>query len=183
LKFSSNRTEADDLIQIGRIVGPHGIRGAVKVHSYAESMDCFAPQSQIILMDAGGSQGRYRVVSAQPYKNLVRLVLKDVTSRSQSETLAGCTVFMAKADLPPLEDDTYYWSDLIGMSVYTREEVFLGKLTEIIPTGANDVYVVRSAQVDGAPEILIPAITSVVLDIDVERRCMHVALPDGLMEP
>ena len=184
MKFSSHLKNNNDLIKIGSIVGPHGVRGVVRVYSYAESVDCFKPQSDLIIIDADGNSRLYNVVYAQPHKNILRLTLKDVTTRSQAEMLTGCEVFIPKAALPVLADDTYYWVDLIGMVVYTQEAVYLGRVEEIIATSANDVYVVRGAEGkgDGVSEVLIPAIASVVLEIDVAKRCMCVALPDGLME-
>ena len=119
---------------------------------------------------------------AKPYKNIVRLALETVDSRDAAESLAGQSIFMPKKCLPQLEDGTYYWADLIGMTVYGSDDVLLGQVTEIIETGANDVYVVQTPQDHPVKEILIPAIESVVLDIDVANRRMRVELPDGLIE-
>jgi 16S rRNA processing protein RimM len=87
---------------------------------------------------------------------------------------------IAKSQLPELEAGTYYWSDLIGLSVFSKDDVYIGCLTAILPTGSNDVYVVENTGPGGRHEILIPALQSVVLDIDLEKRVMHVDLPEGL---
>ncbi|MBT8341524.1 MAG: 16S rRNA processing protein RimM [Desulfatitalea sp.] len=172
----------DDVIQIGKITGAHGIGGAVKVLSYAESTDRFTPNGTLILIDPMGRRQPHRIVHAAAHKNTVRLRLDRVTTRDQAQALMDWKVCIAREDLPPLAPDTYYWRDLIGMDVVSDQGETLGRLIRIIPTGANDVYVVETPPDHRAGgEILIPAIESVVLDIDVQSRRMRVALPEGLI--
>ena len=170
-----------DLIQIGKITGAHGIRGSVKVYSYAESADRFAVGGNIVLIDRAGGKRHYRIVAAQAYKQTVRLNLSGVETRNEAESLSGWGVFIPKTDLPPLEPDTFYWDDLIGLKVVSAESEHLGEVAQIIPTGANDVYVIKTPPDHPAGEILIPAISSVVLEIDIEKGLMRVALPEGLL--
>jgi 16S rRNA processing protein RimM len=132
-------------------------------------------------MDAKGGTQHLEVAWSQPHKQVVRLAFAGITQRDQAEAMAGWGVFIAKQDLPPLEADTYYWSDLIGMAVYTAEGEYLGAIEQIIPTGANDVYVVKTPAGHAVKEILLPAIASVILDIDVAGRRMQVQLPEGLI--
>ena len=77
-------------------------------------------------------------------------------------------------------DDDQRWVDLMGLSVYSLEEDYLGELRSIVQTGSNDVYVVK--RVDGTTEIevLVPALASVVKEIDLDKRLMRVDLPEGL---
>ena len=75
-----------------------------------------------------------------------------------------------------MDEDTYYWFDLIGIEVYTKTEEFLGRIESILETGSNDVYVVKKHE----KEVLIPALKSVVLEIDLEHKLMQVDLPEGL---
>jgi hypothetical protein len=85
-----------------------------------------------------------------------------------------------KSRLPVLTEDTYYWFDLVGLSVYDPAGFLLGRLDEVIPTPGNDVYVVKG-NVEGQPrELLIPAIGDVVLSIDMAGKTMVVELPEGL---
>lgn len=179
-KPPDSEDSADDLLLIGKITGAHGLSGAVKVYSYAESADRYAPQSDLTLKDEAGRTSRHKVIWSTPYKSSVRMALSGVATREQAEAVVGCDVFIARRDLPPLEADTHYWADVLGMDVFTTGGDHLGRVAQIIPTGANDVYVVRSQTDAGQTEILVPAIASVVLDIDVERRRMRVELPEGL---
>lgn len=181
MKSSNSSDDFGDLIQVGRIIGAHGIAGVVKVYSYAESAECFAPRKQLVLIDGDRAVRSYAILRSQAYKSVMRLTLDGVTTRNQAEELTGSDAFIAKKDLPPLEPDTYYWSDLLGMAVYTVAGEYLGRIEQIIPTGANDVYAVKTPEGVAAGEILIPAIESVVLDIDLEMRRMRVELPEGLV--
>lgn len=175
----------DGLVQIGSIVGAHGIDGVVKVYSYAESPDRFTAQNHLTVIDSKGRQTRMKPLWARPHKKIVRLALEGITTRDQAEALVGSNVCITKEDLPELEEDAYYWIDLIGLSVYTTAGDYLGRVEEIIPTGANDVYVVKTPADHSAglstDEILVPAIASVVIDIDIENGRMEVALPEGLV--
>jgi 16S rRNA processing protein RimM len=176
---SSNRS--DDFIQIGRIVGAHGIRGAVKVHSYAESLDCYTLSEGLFMMDTAGRRSRCEVLWARSQKNAVRLAIKDVTTRDQAESLVGCELWIPRASLPPLDEDTHYWVDLIGLAVFTTDGEHLGRISDIIATGANDVYVVATPEGYPVKEILLPAIASVVLEVDEAGQRMVVELPEGLI--
>lgn len=183
MKSSNDNFEQQDLVEIGKVTGAHGVRGAVRVYSYAESPDCFASGNVVVLILKNDTVRRHhRIVHASPYKSVVRLTLEGVTTRDQAEALTGSAVYMFKEDLPPLEDDVFYWADLLGMDVYTETDIHLGRIKEIIQTGANDVYVIEPLADRKAKEILIPAIASVVLSIEVENKRMRVALPDGLTD-
>jgi 16S rRNA processing protein RimM len=169
--------KADDLIQIGEVIGAHGISGGVKIYYYADSIEFLAPGTQVVIDSAPG-RAVYKIVHARPHRKTVRVALEGVTTRNQAEALVGCGVFIPKERLPDLEEeDSYYWVDLIGLNVYSVSGEHLGEITGIIPTGANDVYVIQAP----AGEILVPAIASVVLEIDLAGSRMIVELPEGLI--
>jgi 16S rRNA processing protein RimM len=177
---SSNRP--DDLVRIGKITGAHGIQGAVKVYSYADSIASFDLLDDLILIDTAGCELLLQVAWVKPYKNGVRLAFKEINSRSQAEDLAGCVIFIPKKSLPELDDETFYWDDLIGMAVYTTDGEHLGRITQIIPTGANDVYVVKTPTGYPVDEILLPAIATVIIEVDVANQRMQVQIPEGLIQ-
>lgn len=176
---SSNKR--DDLIQIGKVIGAHGIRGVIKVYSYTESVQCFTDQDALLLIDPNGAEHRHKLLWVKPHKNYLRLALEKVDTRTLAEALIGCKIWIPKESLPPLEEDVYYWIDLIGLAVYGPDNEHLGQITEIIETGANDVYVVKTPKGYPVKEILLPAIPSVVLEIDIPGKRMNVAIPEGLI--
>lgn len=163
-------------ITVGKIVGTHGIRGHLKVLSYTDSLDVFTPGRTLVLSREGRTVGNLSVTSCRPHKGVVVVAMDGIFSIEAAQAWIGCQVRVAKAALAPPEEGTYYWYDIIGMHVLTSDNRAIGRVEEIFPTGSNDVYVVR----DGKKEILIPAIDSVVIDIDLNEKTMTVDLPEGL---
>lgn len=163
-------------ILIGKIVGVHGIRGGLRIASYAESDALFAAGSLIFMKNSDDQMIPHTIRQAEPHKRGLLLHLEEIRDREHAEHLADADLFIERSVLPQPEDGSYYWHDLIGISVFDAESGFLGKLTAVMPTGSNDVYVVKN----GKKEILIPAIASVVTGIDPESKTMQVQLPEGL---
>ena len=171
--------EPNGIVLIGKIVGVHGLNGTNKVSSYAESVSIFTPNRPIILRQPQGQERTYIIQWAKDHARGILLSLEGVTDRDQARRLVGCELLIPKSSLPELEEGTYYWFDLIGLSVYTTDGRFLGHLESILPTGSNDVYVVKPER-NSREEVLIPAIESVVKEIDLENRLMRVDMPEGL---
>lgn len=145
--------------------------------SYAESLTVFAPGSSILVRDLDGREAHYEINWVKPHTGTPLISFKGVTNRDQATKLVGSKLFIPESELPELDEDTYYWYELIGIEVYTSEEEFLGRIESIIETGSNDVYVVKKKQ----KEVLIPALESVVLEIDLQQKRMVVDLPEGLV--
>jgi len=172
--------DTSHLLSIGKIVGAHGIKGVVKVFSYAESANRYQSGMSLYLRDSRGSGFTVKILWAKPHSKTILLSLEGIADRSRAENLIGFDIFMDRALLEPLAKGTYYWEDLIGMSVYTVAGVYLGELTAVLPTGSNDVYVVRRGDGADEVEVLVPALASVVATVDLTQREMRVDLPEGL---
>jgi len=169
-----------DLLLIGKIVGIHGIKGHVKVYSYAESASIFRTDSSILLKDIKGQEKIYRLNWAKPHKQIVLMSLKGITDINFAEALVGSELFIEKRKLPDLEEGSYYWYNIIGLSVSTTDEQYIGRVESIMATGSNDVLVVKDPNKDKDDELLIPVLESVILEIDLEHKTMRVNLPEGL---
>ena len=167
-----------DRVIIGKIVGVHGVKGTVKIHSYAESLEIFEPGASIALCHSDGSEEFFEIDWIKPHSRGALLALKNVKHRDQAKTLIGADLQIEKTKLPELETGVYYWYDLIGLKVFTHNNRYLGRLESIIETGANDVYVVKNED----REVLVPALDSIVHLIDLDSGIMRVELPDGLEE-
>ena len=165
-----------DLIPAGDIVGVHGVKGVLKVRSRWISGSVFAAESQVYIRDGQGRTADYTIQWAKPHKHLLLVCLEGLAQREPAEELVGAQILTERTALPETEEGEYYWFELIGLSVYTMEGNYLGKLEHILATGSNDVYVVR----DGSRETLVPALESVVREIDRSRKTMQVDLPEGL---
>lgn len=166
----------DALIPIGKVVGTHGIKGYLKVTSYAESTASFAPGKHLSLRRKGKPVVTFKIVSARPHKRGMLLALEGIASVDAAKEWVGYELCIDKATLPEPERGTYYWHQIIGLEVFTVDNRRLGRVKAIFPTGSNDVYVVR----DGKKKVLIPAIDSVVVDIDLPHEVLRVDLPEGL---
>jgi 16S rRNA processing protein RimM len=163
-------------VLIGKIVGIHGLKGTNKLRSYADSLSVFWPGRSILIRDLRGREANYEIHWVKPHTGIPLVSFKGITNREQAKTLIGAELFIPQSELPELDEDTYYWHDLIGIEVVTITGEFLGRIESIIETGSNDVYVVKSNE----KEVLIPALDSVVLDIDLAHKRMRVDLPEGL---
>ena len=161
---------------IGKIVGIHGLKGTNKLRSYAESLSVFWPGRSILVRDIRGREASYEIHWVKPHTGTPLVSFRGITNRDQAKTLIGAELFIPQSELPELDEDTYYWYDLIGIEVVTMAGESLGRIESIIETGSNDVYIVKSNE----KEVLIPALESVVLEIDLEHKRMQVDLPEGL---
>ena len=172
----NNPVETDGFLSIGKIIGVHGVKGTLKFYSHAESPSIFKADILILLRNAEGWEKTYAIRWVKPHGRSVLLSLKGINDRESAEALIGSELFIEKAILPELEEGSFYWSDIIGIAAYSLEGTHLGCVTSIIPTGSNDVYVVG----EGKNEILVPALETVVLEIDLKKKRMTVNLPEGL---
>jgi 16S rRNA processing protein RimM len=163
-------------VLIGKIVGVHGIKGANKFKSFADSLSVYRPGRSLLMRDNRNRETSVEINWVKSHTGTPLISFKGVTDRHQAQALIGAELFIPETELPELDEDTFYWFELIGLDVYTAQEEYLGRITSIFPTGSNDVYVVKDRQ----KEILVPALESVVIDIDLENKCMRVDLPEGL---
>ncbi len=118
------------------------------------------------------------VERARKSKGIMLVKLNSVSDRTTADGLRGQLLTVPEADAEPLPEGVFYHFQMIGMSVQTAEGEDLGRLVEIIETGANDVYVIRK---EDRRDILIPALVEVVLSVDLDGEGMIVQLPEGLV--
>ena len=180
MKSSNSHPSSDDLILVGKVVGVHGIQGNLKVHAFAESMATYESGATIAVRRSDGLIRSMTIIWVRPHGKGLLMRLESVADRDRAEQLIGAELFADKASLPSLEEDSYYWFDLVGLRVVDTTGAVLGSLERIIPTPGNDVYVVKGKQAGEPREMLIPAVGDVVLDIDLEGGTMLVDPPDGL---
>ena len=172
--------EKKNFLLIGKITSLHGLKGNIKIHSYAESIDVFKPKDLLLVQNTDGLEQSYTIQWAKSHQRSVLLSLEGVDSRSAAEALIDSRIYIEKRLLSEPDDGSYYWFDIIGLSVYTIDKQYIGKVDSIIPTGASDVYVVTNPDINKKNEVLIPAVDTVVLDIDLNKKKMTIDLPEGL---
>ncbi len=167
-----------NLFPIGRVVKPHGVRGKVKVEYFGEDLHQLSSYREVFIKDEKNKPEAYEVLEAIPQPPRLILRLKGIERIEEAEPLIGKEILIERKSLHKLGEGEYYWMDLLGMKVETEEGKRIGKIREIFPTGANDVYVVEGRR----GEILLPATEEVVRSVDLKKGVMKVARMEGLWE-
>jgi len=167
-----------DFLEIGTIVGTHGIRGELRVNPACDSPEFFAG-FDVLYYDAQGSDP-VRILGARTNKNIALLRLEGVDSIEAAQPLRGRTLFFRRADAQ-LEKGRYFIAELLGCEVYDVDDPTLryGVIGDVSQTGANDVWHIRT---DNGNEVLIPVIDAVVKSVDIEAGRVEVVMLEGLLE-
>lgn len=168
----------DDLLQVGVITQTHGIRGEVKVFPTTDDVNRFKKLKETIL-DTGKEKITLEVESVKFFKQFVILKFKGFDNINDIEKHKGKSLYVTRQNAVKLKKNEYFIADLIDIAVYNEDDTLLGTLTDVLETGANDVYQIKTT--DGK-EILIPAIKECILSVDIEGRKMVVHLLDGLID-
>ena len=168
----------EELFRVGVISNTHGIRGEVKVYPTTDNVRRFDDLKEVIL-DTGKEQLNLHVTSVKCFKNMVILKFKEFDNINDIIPYKGMDLLVTRENAIPLEEGEYYIADIIGSKVITDEDKILGTLTDVLQTGANDVYVVKTK--DGK-EVLLPSIEECILDRDIENKIVKVHIMKGLLD-
>ena len=154
----------DDLIEVGHVLGVHGVAGQVKVYSNTSPRQNVVTYSPWII-DQAGTQKTYEVNGKVHGKNVIAS-LKGVSGRDQAMDLIGAKILIKRNQLPTLSQGDYYWTQLEGMEVISTEGDEFGTIDHMLETGANDVMVVQ-----GDRERLIPYVMEeVIISVNLEKN-------------
>lgn len=164
--------------QVGVIAGTHGVRGDVKVFPVTDDPSRFKKYKNVYLYE-GHMQKPVRISGVRFSGKFVILHLDGIEDMDAARLLRGAQLWIDRKDAAPLPEGMYYIPDLIGLSVLTDDGKRLGSLTDVLRTGANDVYCVTT---DDGREVLIPAIRDCILETKPEEGCILVHLLPGLMD-
>ena len=167
----------EELLQVGVITTTHGVRGEVKVFPTTDDPARFKKLKDVIL-DNGKAKKDLEIENVKFFKNMVILKLKGVDSMNDAELLRNVPLLVSRENAVKLKPGEYFICDLIGLQVSDEEGKFLGTLTEVIQTGANDVYVVK---MENEKEVLIPNIKECIIKVSLEENSMTVHLLEGLL--
>ncbi|WP_017813644.1 ribosome maturation factor RimM [Paenibacillus shenyangensis] len=172
---------SEQWLMVGKIVNTHGIRGELKIYpntDFPEVRFAVGNKLQMINEETGASQ-QVEVQTSRLQKNMYVIRFKGFGNINEVEKYKGWVLKVSKNDTVDLEEDEYYFHEIIGCEVITDEGQSLGVITEILTPGANDVWVVKPAK---GKDILIPYIHDVVLDINVEDKKITIHVMEGLLE-
>ena len=171
----------EEYMQVGTIVNTHGVKGEMKIMPTTDDVKRFELLKEIFVETKDGLVV-YPITSVRYLKNLVLLKLENIDDMTQAERLKTCDIKIPKSLALTLKEDEYYIGDLYNMEVVTKDGEKLGKITDILFTGSNDVYVVKNVIDPGRKDVLIPAIKQCILSVDINENTMIVHLLEGLRE-
>ena len=163
-------------ILIGKIVSASGLKGEVKVYSYAQSVDRFAKVEKLIL-ERDGSCRTMEIEKVRFQNGMAVVKLKGINDRDQAEAIRESMVYITDEDLEELPEGMYYVKDMIGLKVVdTGSYGEIGTVKDVLQNTSQDVYVVKTPR---GREIMIPAVEEFIRDIDIEGGVLTVALIPG----
>ena len=163
--MAEGRSTSTDMVVMGRIAGPYGVKGWVKVQPYTETPEGLCDYGRWWVARAGDLQ-EVEVLEAAVHGATVVAQLAGIESREAAALLKGSDIAVPRAALPPADEDEYYWADLIGLDVVNEQGEALGQVAGHFSNGAHDVMRVT----DGTQERLIPYVEAVVRKVDAPGR-------------
>lgn len=172
----SEKNSEPEFLVVGRISRAHGVHGNLVMAIITDYPERLVPGREIYL---GDGHDAFTIEMIQRHQKDLLLRLEGITSRDEAELLRGVLVYLHITDAIPLEEGEYFLYQLHGISVYTDDGLLLGTFSGYLETGANDVYIIEAA--DGR-EILLPAISDVIKEVDLKAGKMTVHLIDGLLD-
>lgn len=162
-------SSANDFLLVGRITGPFGVRGELKVTLISSRPDHLATIKQMFI---GATFRPCSVSRLHEHKASVYILrLNEVSTRDEAEELRGTELYIQAKDAAPLDEDEYFLHDLVGLRVQTKAGDDIGTVVELIETGANEVLVVRQI---GQADVLIPMVRTIVERIDIAAGIIEV---------
>lgn len=180
-KAKKTRTkEETTLILMGKIVRPHGIHGELRVVPMTDWPERFESLKSFYLVNEREGDGRWvQAEESRIHGDDIILKLRDIEDRNTAETLRGYELWVSRETLPPLPEDMYYISDLIGCSVKIMGGRVIGTVKDIHKMAAQDIYVI---DIDGR-EVMIPAVKEFIQQIDIRRGEIIITPIEGLLNP
>ena len=169
----------EDLLQVGVITTTHGVRGEVKVFPTTDDPARFKKLKNVIL-DTGKEKLELEIAGVKFFKNMVILKFKGIDDINDVEKYRKKSLYVTRENAVKLKKDEYFIADLIGLSVIREDNgEVLGKLTDVLQTGANDVYEVK---MEDGKEILLPAIRECIKKVDLQKGEITVHVMKGLLD-
>lgn len=164
-----------EFLEAGKIVNTHGIRGEVKIMPYCDSPELLAEFDRLFM---GKNRDEINILNARVSKNMVIAKIEGVNTPEEAEKLRNKMLYMHRDDLE-LDENTFFIQDLIGMTVKDADsDRVYGEISDVLQTGANDVYVIKGNDRD----YLVPAIPDVVISTDLDENLMVIRPLEGLFD-
>ena len=167
-----------DYFRVGVIANSHGVKGEVKVYPTTDDATRFK-DLETIYLDENGTYKELHIKSVKFVKNLVVLGFKEYNNMNDILGLKGMELYVDRENAIPLNEGEFYVADMVGADIVTDEGNHFGTLQDVLKTGANDVYVIKT---DEGKEVLFPSIPECILEKDLENKKITVHIMDGLLD-
>lgn len=167
-------------LRVGVIVKTHGLKGEVKVFPTTDSPLRFGSLKTVLARSPSLKPLSLDLEGVKYFKNLVILKFKGIDTIDDALKYKGAELFIPREEGVKLKEGEYYIADIIDMDVVDEKGSFIGRIRDILETGANDVYIVK--RFDNGRDLLLPAIAQCILDVDIKKNVMKVHIMDGLLD-
>lgn len=168
----------EDLLQVGAITSTHGVRGEVKVFPTTDDVKRFSKLKEVELETPTGTTTLH-IKGVKYFKQFAILKFEEYDSLNDVESIKGRKLFVTRKNAVKLQKDEYFIADLIGMKVVDPDMQAEGELTDVLQTGANDVYDITLS--DGR-NFLLPAIADCIKKVDMKERVITIHILEGLLD-
>ncbi len=163
--------------EIGQIVNTFGVKGLLKVKPFTDEAERFEELKKVYICKKEKLE-EVEIEEVKYHKDMVLLKVKGIDDMNEAEKVKGLYLKIDRKNAKKLPENTYFIADLLGLDVYSDEGEYLGKVDDIYSTGANDVYVIKDEM---GKQLLLPGISDVIKEIDLENEKIVVHLLKGLI--
>lgn len=178
IKKEEDMQKTDELLQVGAITTTHGVRGEVKVFPTTDDAKRFSKLKEVEMEKDNGTVTLH-VQHVKYFKQMVIVKFKEYNSMNEVENLRGKKLYVTRENAVKLSKDEYFIADLIDINVIDEEKGLKGVITDVIQTGANDVYEIT---LEDGRSFLMPAIKDCVKKVDMDERVMLIHIMEGLLD-
>ncbi|NTU84049.1 MAG: 16S rRNA processing protein RimM [Chloroflexales bacterium] len=169
----------DELLLIGLVVAPFGVKGQVKLKAFTDRPDHIARRVHTLYLKLSGQTSEQTLVRLHEHKpGLLILTLQGINDREAADALRGAEVYIREADAAPLAKDEYFIHQLIGLAAVTADGQPIGKVRQVLETGAAEVLVVTRP---GQPDALIPMVHDFIASLDIPGGQVVITPIEGLL--
>lgn len=166
------------MLEAGKIVNTHGLRGEVKVVPWTDYPEDFEDIEYVYVKRKTGDE-KLTISSIKYQKNNLIVKFAEIGDINEAEKYKNQVLYVEREMLGELPEGVYYIADLIGLKVVDENGDEIGKIADVFNTGANDIYDVKR---EGKKNLLIPVINEVVKEIDLEKKTVRIEMMEGLDE-
>ncbi|NBX54145.1 MAG: ribosome maturation factor RimM [Betaproteobacteria bacterium] len=169
-----------DAVEVGKVVDAWGVKGWIKVQAFSpDPQALFSAKRWYLVPPESGPKNfagacLVRVQQAREHSGAVIACLHEMSDRNQAETMKSARIFVPRSSFPSAAADEYYWVDLLGLKAINRQGDLLGRVCDLLATGAQTVLVLKSDQGGEIVERMIPFVGIYIDKVDLDDGVIHV---------